>query len=373
MLKIGIITLSDSDNCGSLLQCYALKKVLAEFGTVDVINFSSEASHRAYDIFPKGLSKNLLKNRLFNLKKLVECKQGYSFFRKQYLQIKDPEIWGEALSELEHSYDVVVTGSDQVWNVKMSDFDKAFFVGWTSAKKIAYAPSLGGTPIEAADNFDEIQNLLNRIEYISVREEFGKKCVERILNRNICKVLDPTLLLEEEMWSNIIDKPLISGDYIFYYSWAYCEDSTSKIVSDEAKKMGIPVYVIDARKWLYRSPEKWGFTLYKKNGPHVFLNLMKYAKRCYVESFHGIIFAYIFKKNFWVLDTHEKIEQIDVRLMEMIELFGAKDRVLTEYNVAYIDQENPFNYCANPKLERMKQISIAFLKEAFSKINDGDN
>ena len=47
MLKIGIITLSDSDNCGSLLQCYALKKVLAEFGTVDVINFSSEASQFA--------------------------------------------------------------------------------------------------------------------------------------------------------------------------------------------------------------------------------------------------------------------------------------------------------------------------------------
>ena len=51
--KIGIITLSASDNCGSLLQAYALKVLLEKVSnySVELINFSTVQSHKAYDIF----------------------------------------------------------------------------------------------------------------------------------------------------------------------------------------------------------------------------------------------------------------------------------------------------------------------------------
>ena len=84
-MKIGIITLSASDNCGSLLQSYALKKLLEKYGEVEIINFSSEASHSMYDI-PKYRGYDFLK-KFKDVRKLSKAKADYEFFRKKYLGI----------------------------------------------------------------------------------------------------------------------------------------------------------------------------------------------------------------------------------------------------------------------------------------------
>ena len=51
-MKIGIITLSASDNCGSLLQAYALMNILKEKGhTVEIIDFSTRISKKCIAFF----------------------------------------------------------------------------------------------------------------------------------------------------------------------------------------------------------------------------------------------------------------------------------------------------------------------------------
>ena len=178
------------------------------------------------------------------------------------------------------------------------------------------------------------------------------------------KLPDPTLTVDEELWYGITEKPLIAEEYIFYYSWAYCEESTSKIVADEAQKTGLPVYVIDPRKWMSGKYKKWGFRLYEKTGPLVFLNLMRYAKRVYVESFHGMVFAYTFRKDYWLLDTHRDLKGLDARLMEFVELLDALDRIITPYNVSDIDQDRPVKYSDNVMLSGLREESRKFLDEA---------
>lgn len=363
-MKIGVITLSASDNCGSLLQCYALKKVLEKYGEVEIINFFSESSHAMYDIYPRGISFRNRIHRFRNRKKLKMGKQGYKVFRKEYLRIHGKEYFAKDLNKIADKYDIIVTGSDQVWNVQMEDFDEAFFLNWTQAKKVAYAPSLGGRNFKLSSNYENIIKWVRRFDFLSVREDIGKECLEEVTGKQVVKVLDPTLLFDEKEWNNLVEEPLVEGDYIFFYSWAYCEDSTSKIVANESKRLGIPTYVIDPRKWIDRSVEKWGFKLYKKNGPHIFLNLMKYAKKCYVESFHGMVFAYIFKKDFWLLDTHQNFGDLDSRLMEFVKLLGAEDRILTEYNVKVISQDKQKNYDSNSLLNEMKRQSSEFLESA---------
>lgn len=365
-MKIGIITLSASDNCGSLLQAYALKKALSKYGDVEIINFSSKESHAMYDVpHYRGLKK--IKNKK-KLKQLYKASNDYAYFRQKYLQISGKEYFDGELKELSKKYDVVVTGSDQVWNVQMGDFNEAFFLGWTDSKKIAYAPSLGGKHINLSNNYESIKKWLSEFACISVREESGKQCLEEVTGKAVSKVLDPTLILDESEWNCMVGEPLVQGDYIFYYSWAYCEDSTSKIVSDTANKLGLPVYVIDARKWMYRDFKKWEFTLFGSTGPHVFLNLMKYAKYCYVESFHGLVFAYIFRKNFWVLETCERMSDIDSRLMEFVKLLGAQDRVLTKYNVGEISQEKSYDYANNKLLDDLRTQSWDYLDRAFGEV-----
>ena len=274
----------------------------------------------------------------------------------------------EDLRDISDYYDVVVTGSDQVWNVQMQDFSEAFFLGWSNSKKVAYAPSLGGTHLKHSSNFATIKQWLEDFSFLSVREDIGRKCLEEVTRHEVQKVLDPTLILDEAEWNRIVEEPLIQGDYIFYYSWAYCEDSISQIVADTSKRLGIPVYVIDPRKWISRDPRKWNFKLYESTGPYVFLNLMKYAKRCYVESFHGMVFAYIFRKNYWLLDIHENIEELDTRLMEFVKLLGAQDRILTKFNVFTVDQDEAVEYGNNEILMGLRAESWKYLDLAFGEV-----
>lgn len=365
MKKIGIITLSASYNCGSMLQSYALKEILKNYGDVEIINFSSKASHKLYDIVPKFYPKRIfLKVRNGKLYyELVNEVVAYTEFKAQYLEITGKELFAKDLNQISNKYDIVVTGSDQIWNVCMSDFDEAFFAYWTPKKKVAYAPSLGGHDIRENRMCYKYIQCINSFDALSVREEVGKRCLDEITGKDIPKVLDPTLMLDVKTWRNIIGEPLVENNYIFYYSWKYCYNELRQIVSERGRQINAPVYVIDAHKWEKIDVEKCGFILFNGAGPKAFLNLMFYAKECYVESFHGMIFAYLFKKNFWVLDTHESYDQLDSRLKELVELLNIKNRVVTKYNKETVDLGEIMNYGYNSKLERMRRKSKEYLDE----------
>lgn len=366
--KIGIMTLSASDNCGSLLQAYALKKILEVYGCVEVINFSSESSHKLYDLPPINvLTKISFLLHLNNKKKylrLVECKKAYAQFRYDYIKMDKTELLSGDLHSIKDKYDVVIAGSDQIWNVRMRDFDESFFLGWTNKKKIAYAPSLGGADIRMSEKFQQYICWLNEFDSLSVREETGRNSLSSLSEWAITKVLDPTLLLSENDWKQLIGVPMINGDYIFYYSWAYCYEDEVAIVKKEGKRLGLPVIVIDSRKWMRQSEKKYGFILSENEGPLAFLNLMYYAKITFVESFHGMIFSYIFRKNFWLLDIHQSLNELDSRLLELVNLLGAESRVLTKFNYHKKNMQLQMDYLSNEKLDCLRRASHEYLREA---------
>lgn len=368
--KIGIITLSASDNCGSLLQTYALKHLLEPYGDVEVINFSTESSHWAYDI-PCLSGKDKLFMAFSHYRKekfqnLLRCKEAYKDFRVNQLQMDDIEIFPDDLITIRDKYDVVVVGSDQVWNVAMGDFDEAFFLGWVKGKKVAYAPSLGGNDIRMSKNAGQMIEWIKSFAYLSVREESGKCCLEEISGKTVEKVLDPTLVLPEKEWVKLVGEPLIKEDYIFYYSWAYCYEEQLDIVQKESKRLDMPVIVIDSRKWMHKDEKKYGFILSKSEGPQSFLNLMYYAKHVYVESFHGMAFAYIFRKNFWLIDSFENIQEMDKRLKEFVDLLNAQDRILTIYNYNVIDTRVQMHYSENDNLFKLRNVSEKYIKRALN-------
>lgn len=372
MSKIGILTLSASDNCGSLLQTYALKKLLEDISqsSVDVINFSTEQSHRLYDILRLDdlfhHRKRRFVSRMMHYRKLREQKQGYCFFRKKYLEMHvQKEIFPHQLEQACEQYDVIVVGSDQVWNVCMGDFDNAFFAGWSNQKKIAYAPSLGGHDLSESASYNEIKQWLTKFSALSVREVKGQESIQRAIpGCDVPIVLDPTLTVDISVWKDLIGERLVEGPYIFFYSWAYCDDDLNDIVKLDADKMGCDVYVTDASKWCNRDIKRWNFLFVKENGPLAFLNLMYYAEKCYVQSFHGMIFAYLFQRNFWLLDTHENFDEIDARLKELIRLFQAEDRVLTVSNYKETDLNADINYAEKKGFQNEKEKSRNYLRQA---------
>lgn len=367
MKKIGIITLSASDNCGSLLQAYALQEVLKERynAKVEIINFNSLESKRVYSLFTKEFYKHP-KKTLFTLKNLKSIKQqrkGYAKFREEYLNLTHEEYENiHELKKISNEYDITITGSDQVWNVYMTDYNDAFYLPWcNSPKKISYAASLGSTLVIDDKKKRELEKMLESFSAISVREPSGKKTIQNIISREVKVTSDPTLLFPREKWDDLAGKKIIEEDYIFYYSWSYPDENMNELVQKFAKKEGLPVYVINSSRWYKNRPEKFDFNLYVESGPLIFLNLMKHAKYVFVQSFHGAIFANVFRKRFFFLNEDDT-KEIDFRTKNIIGALKQESQIVHDME----DINNALNTelsFESQELEKAKNISFDFLDE----------
>lgn len=365
--KIGILTLSASDNCGSLLQAYALQEFLKirYDCKVEIINFISQASHQVYDMFPKGFWRHPKKTffTIKHYKSIAEQKKGYDIFRQKYLNMT-PQVYS-SINNLKEiiAYDIIIVGSDQIWNVKMMDYDDAFFIPWrTPAKKIAYAASLGKTVIFPNNKVQFVKKCLSDFKGISIREKEGLTQLKEVTDINVCLAADPTLLLEKDTWNKIIGNPLVEDEYIFFYSWSYPDIEMNKIVQKYSKKKGIPAYVINSSKWYRYRPEQFDFILYRESGPITFLNLMKYAKYVFVQSFHGAVFANIFQKNFYFLNE-QKYGYLDFRSSNLLENLHQMNRVIHEWSDLQKAESMEIKYESIEMLNLLKQ-SIDFLDMA---------
>lgn len=372
--RIGILTLSSSDNCGSLLQAYALYCFLCNELHFDasVINFNSYESKRLYSI--RFSRRNLLNPKLCfpTLGKILlwkRQKRDYQIFRKKVLNIRGREY--RTMDDLKKNasfFTHIIVGSDQVWNVSIKDFNNAFFLTWSNkARKIAYAASLGNCLLTSKYSFEELSQIFTSFNSISVREDSGLDQIGQLTDKRVQKLLDPTLILPKHYWDEIAGERLIKRKYIFFYSWSYCDDKINKLVQKYAKTNGLDVIVINSFKWKKHSPNEYGFKMFKRSGPAIFLNLMKYSEKVFVQSFHGIIFASVFSKDFFFLDEHND-NILDPRISSILEIVGQQHRVARSYDdLLNYRNESTDAFFANPDFIERKKQSIAFLEEALSK------
>ncbi|MCC8127145.1 MAG: polysaccharide pyruvyl transferase family protein [Clostridiales bacterium] len=369
-MKIGIITFHASYNCGSILQCMALKRVLEDKGhTVDIINYSSKSQQKLYSVFYKKMTlKNIVKNFL--------CIPGYSTIKNHYKQYGDyikrifnlestPLITEE---EMLHTslpeYDVLIAGGDQVWNVKVEDFSTAYFLDFSdNAYKFSYSPSLGATNINESEFASTYRELLLRFGGISCREVNGKKWLEELTGRHVDLVLDPSFLLNSQVWNSYIvpsDSLPFSG-FIFYYAFSY-SPANNEIVQSMAEQANLPVYIIDSKQWYIKHLSKYkNFVLCKDTGPNAFLSLMRNADYVMTTSFHGTAFSLIYEKKFVYLET-EGHEPTDDRTSFLIKQVGLADRYIYPKEVTLKLLSSPINYPAvNEKLDALKEIAFKYL------------
>lgn len=369
---VGILTLSASDNCGSLLQAYALQQCLKrKYGTEsEVIDFRPKVSENLYSIFPKNPfhEKRKMLNAVCNYKLIRSQKEDYEAFRKNWINMTDNRcVTEEDLRKLK-KYELIIAGSDQIWNVKMPDFHMAYFLGWFDGDKYAYAPSVGGVPIQEAGNISEIVKDLEQFNALSAREKICKDSLEDLINSSAELVLDPTLLLTQKEWQDSIKERVVTGEYIFYYSWAYNSDVVNRKVAEFSRLNDLPVYVINQFKWTKHKPSDYGFKMCKNAGPQTFLSLMKYARYALVQSFHGVIFAYQMDKKFFFLDDQSE-EMIDLRLKQVLTLLGKMNQVLRpeddiKKKMIVLKEENK----ETEYLREYREISYQYLKQMVENI-----
>lgn len=375
--KIGIITFHASHNCGSMLQAYALQSTLTRLGyTNEIINFSNAGSREMYSVLPKiHLFRRGIRGRISSWFKslgyyslLKRQSEFYVSFLSQYLHLTEKEYRSdEELKNEPFDFTHYVTGSDQVWNICCKDADTAYYLDFVKeGKKIALAVSTGATILKkVAKDISIYEKLIESFDAISVRERNSVKQFQELSGRNDIELLiDPTLLFTQKDWESHFDlsKPIVQGDYIFYYAFHYSHE-VNAIVKQIAQKLHIPVIIIDARAWGVNNCKKDGLTLCEKSGPIAFLNLMKYAKIVLTTSFHGTVFSVIFRRIFWFIDSTMHNE-CDDRASTLLDQLSLTDRMIDGKALLQRD------FCSRPDFsgieERINQLQdkeISFLEE----------
>ena len=342
----GIVTFHTANNYGAVLQAYALKSVCSKYcEQCDIIDYRSVTISERYRLLldissPKRLIKSMLRNAF-----LREKYKRFNDFRKYYLC---------SVAYEEKKYDVVIAGSDQIWNYNLTNGDSGYFLDFVEegVKKVAYAPSFGVPHLDSA--YEKMyKNLLSNFACISAREPEGKHIIESLFGMKSEIVLDPTLLLTKKEWIDSFQLQTAKRDYIFCYLFGM-SDNTKRFIQNLSRKTGYKVVGISDNISLKND----GIRYDRIASPKTWISYIYNAAFVITNSFHGTAFSIIFEKQFYIgeiLDAKGR-GRID-NLLRITELEDRKNLV-EQGNINY---ENVRSHL-QPHIE----ASVAYLKTAIS-------
>lgn len=118
----------------------------------------------------------------------------------------------EELRQIAQSYDVILAGSDQIWN--SVSLDPLYLLQSISAeKKMSYGSSLSVQEIKPVDE-PIYRQALSTFKAILIRDRKCRAQLERIVGKPIATVVDPVILLGRNALIQSAQE-IISDPYIF--------------------------------------------------------------------------------------------------------------------------------------------------------------
>ena len=374
-MKVGILSFCNGYNYGAILQCYALQKYLISNGIdAEVINFKKEKKYNKNGINLLSPAYTLRKIYAMWYKKSINQKRQKfdSFFENKISNFPAEPTNEDNISYYTKKYDVIIFGSDQIWNLddKIYDNSKIFFGDFDfNGTKIAYAASFGDSISIAQNNINYIKKMLLNFSAISVREETGNE----FLNSNGIKsvhVVDPTLLLNQIDWEKLCKKSTykkIPEKYILYYS-VNCRKYSWLIAKKLSKKTGLKVINLEEHPKIVGAHFINDYT----EGPNEFLSLIKNAEYVVTNSFHGTIFSLIFKKKLIpVFDTKDGKIVKEERKYSILSCAGLLDIITTINDKIDISKYENIDYkMVSRKIKESVDLSRKYLLDSLGDIND---
>lgn len=351
-MKIGIVTFQKYNNYGAVLQCYGLQYVLKKLGHIpEFVDYKCDYIEKPYRLV--NLKKKGIFNYIYGVIGYI-CylprKKKFSKFREKMTYSK--RMTREEIQKVSLDYDAYITGSDQVWNHKLTNGDTTYFLDFDKEKKkYSYAASMGEVDLSTTDK-ESHKKLLSDFSGILVRETMCAEYVNDILGLQAETVLDPTLLLDKEDWEAVCSTKKAKGDYILVYQLGI-SPRVVNYVRKLKKETGLRVEYV---------PFPLGSFLSAKcnvaAGPQEWLSLIKNAKYVVTDSFHGIAFSVIFNKQFWVeVSGHHR----NRRAEDFLKLLGLEDRSIE--SALCENEQKTIDYArVNVVLKQQQEKSITLLK-----------
>ena len=361
MKKIGILTFQHVENYGALLQAYALKRAFEDQGhNVKILNYRCPAVENTYKIvkWPKKSLEDIIRQTAFLLLSPYKLyiRSRFIPFRKKYLLDTDP-IFPADIERKTADFDVLVTGSDQVFNPRIIGFDKNYFLAFNknTAKNYSYAASFG---IELENLTDKerafISAQLPCLHRLSVRERQGAQLVQALTGRTAEVHLDPTFLLNPEQWRTLAVTPKYTN-YVLMYLMRKDPQLIAfaqKLAREKQCKLLYISPSADIRnrvcaEHITPTPQEW-------------LGLFLNARYVVTNSFHGLAFSVNFNKEFF-LGKQPPSWPVNSRLDNLLDITGLQERLYTHFTDRY---DVPVDWTAvNEKIENERQKAFRYLQE----------
>lgn len=368
-MRVGLITLHKSYSYGACLQAFATYKSIEKMGyDVEFVDYANSYEQNQNKIISRKKDSGVLKNVITTLENLIllqsyNRKLSFSKFHKQFKLSKRFKSFDQLIDA---EYDVLISGSDQLWNPQIfAGIDPAFFLDFGKAKKrVSYAASAGSYVFNEKEIF-LIKSYLDRYSEVSVREEFLKDQVKNLLHKEISIVADPTFLISAAEWIEFSKKPQhhkLPESYILLYMIGvpYKEYTShyKPIVDYYKEKLHLPVYAISSFSFIGIDGADGCLN---RLTPEELLYVINHASMVISSSFHGIAFSITFNKQFVALKNSNP-----ARLDNLLKTLDLQYQYLDPYaHDSYDKFLNNIDYSsANIKLEKLRDYSLNWLRNA---------
>lgn len=297
-MRISILSMQRIKNNGSFLQAYALYTVLREISGQDI----------EYIDFDNELLVEKKRNQQSGIKELLR-RIKHTFIPKYWGYIKTLKYnkkfcneWANWLSFINIDrqkynypngrYDLVVIGSDEVFNICQFT-DEGVNVPWTllgdgieTKRLISYAASCGQTDLNGLKEIGcttRFSELLNKFNQISVRDENTFDVVSNLSNIKPRYDIDPVLLLEkfpkDEKYKRLPYKYLL----IYAYTRRISDKKEIDAIKKFAKSNHLKTVCVNCfQAWADKSIVSSAFAL---------LQYFKDAECVVTDTFHGTVFS----------------------------------------------------------------------------------
>jgi hypothetical protein len=350
-MKIGLMTIHNANNYGAVLQAYALKETLKEFGEVEIIGYDNRHISISLDFIRFGFSFHHLLGMCKDICRLFPRVRAIRKFNKFINNQMDVVSYDENrdYSDL----DFCIAGSDQIWNPSCISADKKFndmyFLELSNAQftKISYASSCGAHKFSELEE-SYLKSKLSNFKSLSVREKSTAENLTRLVGRNVSHVLDPTLLLNKEEWLSRFVLEDKKEDYILLYFIKKTPllKATVKYFSSKLK-----MKVITVNQGLSAGVKVDEHI--RDAGPNDFINLFNNALFVITDSFHGTTFSVNFNKKFVAVSPGENVN----RIQSLLEVLGLKDRIVKS-ETDLVNDLLDLNY-VNPNQKLLTQVELS--------------
>ncbi len=370
MKRIGLMTFHAAHNYGSVLQAYATQKVLNDLGYPnEIINYRLRNQRAFYnDLYSTRFGFKDFLRRLMRItehsKRKARSDKFEKFISERFVLTEKEYNTYDQLVAAGLDYPVLISGSDQVWNLHCTAEFKTeppesilgyyLAFGRDDAKRISISSSFGGmTRYEIEEKLD----YLSKFDHLSVREKNGADVLAEALERDVVNSLDPTLLLDKNEWA-AEGTYEVKRKYVFVYTLKKYNAAKKllKSVKMFADKHKLEVICVSPFSPVFIP----GITSFQNCGPIDFISYIKSASVVITDSFHGTAFSVNMGTPFYTVQFGT-----DKRKQLLLNILGLEDRILSsEKELEDISDFSCSFHNAWERLSEEREKTINYIKNA---------